>query len=232
MWHLDRCELSDGNERLRLFCLFIHENNAAVSRFGIVFQLDNTPNAPAEESIIFFRVKLINRNALDSQIGKLSFILVKTQIQGHCYLINDSIRTALPKPRQYFLRLIRTHEIIRKDLFYTVYTLRNNLFIVRAAILPKKKLQHIDRYIRTLFDLFSKVFPHDPAVKILAQLYLFLFLQAHFLSDDIHIITSSFGFLSRIIYIGFQHEVVFFHLLHYIFTSSKRLFSQVQGCFV
>lgn len=93
-------------------------------------------------------------------------------VQIHRNHINDGVAAALAKDRQNLLSLIRPHEIIGKNAFYIRNALLNDLRIVRAAILPQKKLQHIDRHIRPFFDFLRQIFADDLSVKIVAELIL------------------------------------------------------------
>lgn len=53
-------------------------------------------------------------------------------------------------------------------MFYTIHTLFDDFFIIRAAILTEKKLQHVHRYICSFFDMFCQILADNLAIKILA----------------------------------------------------------------
>ena len=83
-----------------------------------------------------------------------------------------------PQLRKYFLRFIRTYKVICKDTLHIIYTLLDNFFIVRAAILPQEEFQYIYRDVRSLFHLLGQILAHYFSVKMLPQLLLYDIMSA------------------------------------------------------
>ena len=88
--------------------------------------------------------------------------------------------------RQDFLCFIWTDKIVRQNPLYRLYAALNDLIIIGAAILPQKKLKHIDRYISTFLDFLRQILPDNLPVKILPQLILYDFSGTQTLIHFIH----------------------------------------------
>ena len=62
---------------------------------------------------------------------------------------------------------------LSQNTFYIVHTLFDDFFIIRAAILTKKELQNIHRYICFFFDMFCQILADNLSIKLLAKFALY-----------------------------------------------------------
>ena len=172
MRHLDGGQLADADRRNILllflpgFAIKVLHAKGAVT-LGFIFQLNDAPDAAAEQTVIFFRVVVRNGHIGESQIGKLCKEAVFLDIQMHGHHINNGVAAVPAQLRKHLLRLIRAHKVVRQNMLYVLHTLLDDFLIVRAAILPQQKLQHIDRYVGTFLDLFGQILANDLSIKIL-----------------------------------------------------------------
>ena len=174
MRHLDGGQLANADRRNILllflpgFAVKIFHTKAAVT-FGFIFQLNDAPDAAAEQTVIFFRVVVRNGHIGEPQIGKLCKEAVFLDIQMHGHHINNGVAAVPAQLRKHLLRLIRAHKVVRQNMLYVLHTLLDDFLIVRAAILPQQKLQHIDRYVGTFLDLFGQILTDDTTIKVFPQ---------------------------------------------------------------
>ena len=83
MGHLNRGKLSNL-DRIPVFLIFLDV---------LVIQLQNAPDAAAEQPVILLRVLIGNRNVLQAEIRKLSHIDIPLDIQINCNFIDNGITT-------------------------------------------------------------------------------------------------------------------------------------------
>ena len=93
-------------------------------------------------------------------------------VQIHSDHVDNGMATVLTKHGKDLLCLIRTHEIIDKNPLDVLDTLLNHFGIIRAAILTKKELQYVYRYVSAFLDFLCQILTDDLTVKILAELIL------------------------------------------------------------
>ena len=85
--HLNRCQLCNTNWSTILLFFF----NVLVT------ELNNTPDTPTKQAIIFLRIFVSNRYSSDAQIRKISLIDIFSHVKIHCYHINDCMTTTTTK---------------------------------------------------------------------------------------------------------------------------------------
>ena len=160
MGHLDWCQFINA-DRVSVFLIFLN-----------ILQLDNAPDAPAEQAVILNRVIFVDRDVFQAKVRKLSLIAVFLNVQHNGNFINDCVAPPLAEHRQYLLCLIRAHEVVSKDALDAAHTLLDNFRVVRAAILPQQELQDIDGDVGVLFDFFRQVLANNLPIEPLAELAL------------------------------------------------------------
>ena len=158
MRHLDRRELSDADRRS--VPVFLHI---------LIVQLHDAPDTAAKQTIKFGGVFLIYGKVFESEVRKLRFIEIPLDVQVHCDFINHGVAATLTKHRENLLRLIGADEIIRKNAFYILYALFNNIRVIRAAILSQQELKDIDRHICAFLDFLGQILAHNLPIEILPQ---------------------------------------------------------------
>ena len=162
MGHLDWCQFINA-DRVSVFLIFLNI---------LILQLDNAPDAPAEQAVILSRVIFVDRDVFQAKVRKLSLIAVFLNVQHNGNFINDCVAPPLAEHRQYFLCLIRTHEVVSKDALDAAHTLLDNFRVVRAAILPQQELQDIDGDVGAFFDFFRQILANNLPIEPLAELAL------------------------------------------------------------
>ena len=174
MGHLDGGQFADADRR-NIFLLFLPgfaikvlHTKAAVT-FGFIFQLNDAPDAAAEQTVKFFRVVVRNGHIGEPQVGKLRKEAVFLDIQMHGHHIDNGVAAVPTQLRKHLLCLIRAHKVVRQNMLYVLHALLDDLLIVRTAILPQQKLQHIDRYVGTFLDLFGQILTDDTTIKVFPQ---------------------------------------------------------------
>ena len=142
MWHLNRCQLSDA-DRLCILLIFLNK---------LIVKLKNTPDTATKQAVIILYIDSTNWNILNSKIRECCLVSIFLCIKDYCNPINNCIATSLSKKRQYLLRFIRTDIVITQNTLHIVYSLVNNLLIIRITILSEKIFQYIYRNICPFSD--------------------------------------------------------------------------------
>ena len=137
MRHLNRCQLSD-TDRLCILLVFLNK---------LIIKLKNTPDTATKQAVIIFYIVSTDRNILNSKIRECCLISVFLGIEYYCNPVNNCITASLSKKRQYLLCLIWTNIVITQNTLHIVYSLVNNLLIIRITILTEKIFQYIYRNI-------------------------------------------------------------------------------------
>ena len=174
MGHLDGGQLADADRRnilllfLPWFAVKIFHTKGTVT-LGFIFQLDDAPDTTTKQTVKFFRVVIRNGHIGEPQIGKLCKEAVFLDVQMHGHHIDNGVAAVPTQLRKHLLRLIRAHKVVRQNMLYVLHALLDDFLIVRAAILPQQKLQHIDRYVGTFLDLFGQILADDATIKVFPQ---------------------------------------------------------------
>ena len=158
MRHLDWRELSDAD--WRSVPIFLHV---------LIVQLHDAPDAAAKQAVKFGGIFFVYGDILESKVGELCFIEIPLDVQVHCDFINHGVAATLTKHRENLLRLIRADKIIRKNAFYILYALFDNIRVIRAAILSQQELKDIDRHICAFLDFLGQILAHNLPIEILPQ---------------------------------------------------------------
>ena len=158
MGHLNGGQLPDA-DRIDLF-VFLHV---------LIFQLQNTPNAAAKQTVKLLHILRQQWDALDAQVGELRLVPIFLDIQMRRDAVNHRICTAFPQDGQRLLCLVRAHIVLRQNALNVIYAFLNNLRIIAGAILTQQKLQHVHRHIRAFLDGLCQVFANDASIKVGTQ---------------------------------------------------------------
>ena len=158
MRHLDWRELSDAD--WRSVPIFLHV---------LIVQLHDAPDAAAKQTVKFGGIFFVYGDILESKVRELCFIEIPLDVQVHCDFIDHGVAATLTKHRENLLRLIGADEIIRKNAFYILYALFNNIRVIRAAILSQQELKDIDRHICAFLDFLGQILAHNLPIEILPQ---------------------------------------------------------------
>ena len=135
MRHLDGGQLADADRRNILllflpgFAVKIFNTKAAVT-FGFIFQLNDAPDAAAEQTVIFFRVVIRNGHIGEPQIGKLCKEAVFLDIQMHGHHIDNGVAALFPQLRKNLLCFIRSDKVVRQNVLYILHAFFNNSFVI------------------------------------------------------------------------------------------------------
>ena len=142
MWHLNWCQLSD-TDRLCILLIFLNK---------LIVKLKNTPDTATKQTVIILHIICTDRNILNSKIRECCLISVFLGIEDYCNPVYNCIASSLSKEGQYLLCFIRADIVITKNTLHIVYSLVNNLWIIRITILSEKIFQHIYRNIGSFAD--------------------------------------------------------------------------------
>ena len=135
MRHLDGGQLADADRRNILllflpgFAIKVLHAKGAVT-LGFIFQLNDAPDAAAEQTVKFFRVVVRNGHIGESQIGKLCKEAVFLDIQMHGHHIDNSVAALFPQLRKNLLCFIRSDKVVRQNVLYILHAFFNNSFVI------------------------------------------------------------------------------------------------------
>ena len=142
MWHLNRCQLSN-TDRLCILLVFLNE---------LIVELKNTPDTATKQAVIILHIISTDRNILNTKVREGCLVPVFLCIKNYCNPVYNCIASSLSKEGQYLLCFIRADIVITQNTLHIVYSLVNNLRIIRITILSEKIFQHIYRYICAFSD--------------------------------------------------------------------------------
>ena len=142
MWHLNRCQLSD-TDRLCIFLIFFNK---------LIVKLENTPDTATKQAVIILHIVSTDRNILNAEVRESCLVPVFLCIKNYCNPVYNCITASLSKKGQYLLCFIRADIVITQNTLHIVYSLINNLWIIRITILSEKIFQYIYRNIGSLSD--------------------------------------------------------------------------------
>lgn len=139
-----------------------------------VFQLNDTPDTTAEQTVVFLRVLLPDGDILQAKVREVGNIDVLLHIQPHRNHINHCVAALAAEPGKILLRFIRADEVVRQNALNILYALFDYFGIVRAAVLTQQELKDVNRYIGTFLDFLCEVLADNFTVKALAEFFLMI----------------------------------------------------------
>ncbi len=135
----------------------------------VVLQLDDAPDAAAQQTVKLLDVGRVNFDSLDPQVGELSLILVHLDIQMDCNAVDDRVSPPFPQDGESLLRLIGTDIVLRQDVLDSLHSVFHDIRIIGGAVLPQKKLQDVDRNIGSFLDGLGQVLADNTTVKAFSE---------------------------------------------------------------